>query len=87
MDGGNDREGSAIISRAIGLRARPQREEGDRIIDPARRDAEMAVVGLAELEDEKDRARDRNGAEQLGDHRELVERGTQADAAEDQSRP
>jgi hypothetical protein len=46
----------------------------------------MADVGLAEFEDEEDRARDRNGAEQLGDQRERVERRAEADAAEDQGR-
>ena len=44
------RTGSPIDGAgAIGLCARPQREKGDRIIDSGRRDAEMAVVRLAEL--------------------------------------
>jgi hypothetical protein len=47
----------------------------------------MADVGLAEFEDEEDRARHRDGAEKLGDHHKLVERRAQAQTEEDQSRP
>src|ERR1700722_11535953 len=62
-------------------------KHGDQIVNADRRNAEQARIGLTELENEVNRAPDRDRAKRLDGDAQSVERAEQSEAHEQKRRP
>src|ERR1700733_13759277 len=76
----------SVRSQAISA-APSTAKHGDQIVDTDRRNAEQPRIGLTELENEVNRAGDRDRAKRLDGDAEPVEAAQQAEAHEQQRRP